>query len=623
MRFVPDGFARRIRQIPEADRSGGTKASSGDRPIWEVVDNENLKKLPNHLKQYIVEQQYERYTPVDHAVWRYVMRQNFAFLKDHAHEAYVDGLARTGIGIERIPSVYEMNDILSRIGWACVTVDGFIPPAAFMEYQAYKVLVIAADMRQINHIEYTPAPDIIHEAAGHAPIIAHPDYAEYLRRIGEIGARAMSSRQDYELYEAIRHLSILKEYPDTDPEEVEAAERLVEERQNNLGTPSEMAKLSRLHWWTVEYGLIGDLDNPKIYGAGLLSSIGESANCLTDKVKKLPYNVDTAEYAFDITTQQPQLFVTPDFKHLLDVLEDFAADMAFQTGGTAGLQKAIHCRNVSTAVFSSGLEVSGVVAEVRTDADGQPTYIKTIGPTALAIDRKLLSGHGKDYHADGFGSPVGRLASLEKNLEELSEGDLVAQGWKTGKRSRLEFESGVTVDGVLEGLRFENGKLILMSFSDCSVKQGDETLFDPSWGTYDMVVGARIPSVFCGAADKDAYDQVSLVAKERTLKLDYDDKARKIHDLYGKIREYREAKATDESIVAIWKEIQDCCPQHWLAPLEILEIVGTRKIFVETAEEIRAFLLTKAADEPRLNKLINDGLFLVDNPGASRVNSNG
>ena len=75
--------------------------------------------------------------------------------------------------------------------------------------------MIACDMRQIHHIEYTPAPDIVHEAAGHAPIIVDREYSNYLQRFGEVGARAMSSKKDFELYQAIRHLSILKEQPNT------------------------------------------------------------------------------------------------------------------------------------------------------------------------------------------------------------------------------------------------------------------------------------------------------------------------------------------------------------------------------------------------------------------------
>src|SRR6185437_832551 len=279
-------------------------------------NNPQVAALPAHLKQFIVEQHYEHYTPVDHAVWRYVMRQNYSYLKDVAYYPYIPGLQKAGLTIEKIPSLQEMNDALAEIGWGAVTVDGFIPPAAFMEYQAYSVLVIAADIRQLKHIEYTPAPDIIHESAGHAPIIADKDYHEYLSYFGSIGAKAMFSAQDFELYEAIRALSILKEMPDAGDEEIKKAEELVAYRQENIGEPSEMALLSRLHWWTVEYGLIGTLENPKIYGAGLLSSIGESVSCLEAEVKKISYSIDAMNQPFDITTKQPQLFVCRDFKHL-------------------------------------------------------------------------------------------------------------------------------------------------------------------------------------------------------------------------------------------------------------------------------------------------------------------
>ncbi len=124
-------------------------------------NNQQVAKLPKHLRQFIVEQNYEKYTPIDQAVWRYVMRQNYSYLKHVAYYPYIKGLNRAGLSIEYIPDLQNMNDNLGKIGWGAVTVDGFIPPAAFMEYQAYRVLVIAADIRQINHIEYTPSPDII------------------------------------------------------------------------------------------------------------------------------------------------------------------------------------------------------------------------------------------------------------------------------------------------------------------------------------------------------------------------------------------------------------------------------------------------------------------------------
>ncbi|HSH39495.1 MAG TPA: aromatic amino acid hydroxylase, partial [Chthoniobacterales bacterium] len=363
------------------------------------MDNAAVAALPKHLLQFAVDQRYDEYTPVDHGVWRFIMRQNTFFLKEYAHKVYFQGLLETGISFERIPRIDEMNEILGRIGWGAVAVDGFIPPAAFMEFQAYKVLVIACDMRQIHHIEYTPAPDIVHEAAGHAPIIVDREYSDYLQRFGEVGAKAMQSRKDFELYEAIRHLSILKELPNPDPEELRHATHEVEYKQANLGAPSEMALLSRLHWWTVEYGLIGTLDKPKIYGAGLLSSIGESVSCLEPNVKKLSYSVDAAQQAFDITTKQPQLFVCRDFQHLSDVLEEFASKMAYRVGGLEGLNKAIECKRAATAQYSSGLQVTGVFTEVFTDENQQPIYMRTSGPTALAYDYKQLDGHGKDYHA--------------------------------------------------------------------------------------------------------------------------------------------------------------------------------------------------------------------------------
>ena len=187
----------------------------------EKYYNQHVKHLPPHLLDYVVDQNYGHYTPIDQAVWRYVMRQNVNYLPSVCHGSYLDGLKKTGLSTEEIPSMYGMTRILKDIGWYAVAVDGFIPPSVFMEFQANNVLVIAADIRQINHIGYTPAPDILHEAAGHAPIIADVEYANYLKKFGQIGAKAFSSSADMELFEAIRELSILKEAPQIDNQLIE------------------------------------------------------------------------------------------------------------------------------------------------------------------------------------------------------------------------------------------------------------------------------------------------------------------------------------------------------------------------------------------------------------------
>jgi phenylalanine-4-hydroxylase len=574
------------------------------------MNNKALALLPKHLLQFAVDQRYDEYTPVDHAVWRFIMRQNIFFLREYAHKLYFQGLLDTGISFDRIPRIEEMNEILGKIGWGGVAVDGFIPPAAFMEFQAYRVLVIACDMRQINHIEYTPAPDIVHEAAGHAPIIVDQEYADYLQRFGEVGARAMSSQKDFELYEAIRHLSILKEQPNPDPVALEKATKLVEERQKNLGEPSEMALLSRLHWWTVEYGLIGPLDKPKIYGAGLLSSIGESVSCLEPNVKKIPYSIDAQNVPFDITTKQPQLFVTRDFQQLAEVLEEFASKMAFRVGGLEGITKAIECKNAATCEYSSGLQVSGVFTEAITH-QGDAVYLRTTGPSALAFGNKELTGHGRDYHAEGFGAPIGNWKSTDKPPETLSDAELAALGIAKDNDAKVEFASGVIVNGRVENILRCDDKLLLITFSNCRVEFGDRVLFEPAWGFFEMAVGTRIVSVFNGAADKDAYNQVALIPRERTIKSPSDEKRKRLESLYAQVRDIRERKVGYERLGEIWETQQKEHADDWLLSMEIFEILDETGQQNALKQQVMTFLNGRKTLDKDNATLIEWGFRLV------------
>jgi phenylalanine-4-hydroxylase len=582
---------------------------------FENYNNPQVSALPMHLKQFVVNQHYEHYTPIDQAVWRYVMRQNYSYLKDVAYYPYIPGLQKAGLTIERIPRLQEMNDALAKIGWGAVTVDGFIPPAAFMEYQAYKVLVIAADIRQLKHIEYTPAPDIIHESAGHAPIIADPDYHHYLSYFGSIGAKAMFSAQDYELYEAIRALSILKEMPDADIAELKKAEDMVAWCQENMGEPSEMALLSRLHWWTVEYGLIGTLENPKIYGAGLLSSIGESATCMSPTVKKLWYNAYTVNYSYDITKQQPQLFVTDTFQNLIDVLEQFADKMAFRIGGAYGLQKGMESKNTCTIVYSSGLQVSGTIADFNKDEQGNPVFIKTMDATALSVNNKQLNGHGKSYHKDGFSSPVGKLKGHAQPLESFTAHDLNTAGIVVGKEAVLHFESGYNVSGLVTEILSQANKIVLITLKNCTVTNNvGQVVFQPEWGNYDMAVGESITSVFCGAADKETFEVIGYKPKTNTYHPEYDANTLALHGLYQQVRDCRQTQANYNALANVWQELRINHTADWLCALEILEVLDHQDVLPVIAAEIQAFLETRATNEPEFTKLINDGLQLIKQP---------
>ena len=573
--------------------------------------NPILDKLPEHLQQFIKPQNYSDYTAINQAVWRYVMRKNVDYLSKVAHKSYLDGLAKTGISIDDIPNMYGMNRILQEIGWAAVAVDGFIPPSAFMEFQAYNVLVIASDIRQLEHIEYTPAPDIIHEGAGHAPIIANPEYAEYLRRFGEIGCKAISSAKDYELYEAVRHLSIIKEAQGTPQDKIDAAEKQIEYLQENMGEPSEMALIRNLHWWTVEYGLIGNVQDPKIYGAGLLSSIGESAWCMTDDVKKIPYSIEAAHTPFDITKPQPQLFVTPDFAYLSQVLEEFANTMALRKGGLSGIKKLINSKELGTIELSTGIQISGNFKSVI-EHENKPVYFQTIGKTALAYREKELVGHSTKHHSDGFGSPIGKLKGINIAIEDMSPRDLKAYNIFEGQTITLDFEGGIKIHGdIITGTRNLRGEIILITFENCTVTHGDTILFKPEFGLYHMAVGERIVSAFNGPADLSSFDLITHKITNTTIKPVKNAKSAQLERYYQQVRDFREGKNTTISRNKVFQELKNNYPTDWLLCVELYELAKTNND-TEFAQEISEHLQNLKQDQPKLGHLIDDGLLLVN-----------
>ncbi len=571
--------------------------------------NPLIERLPAHLKQFIKPQDYSDYTPINQAVWRYVMRKNVSYLSKVAHESYLIGLEKTGLEIDNIPNMYGMNRILKEIGWAAVAVDGFIPPNAFMEFQAYNVLVIASDIRQLEHIEYTPAPDIIHEGAGHAPIIANPEYAEYLRRFGEIGCKAISSSYDYEMYEAIRLLSIVKEAENTPQPVIDAAEKAVNELQNQSIEMSEMAQIRNLHWWTVEYGLIGTVENPKIYGAGLLSSIGESAWCMTDNVKKIPYDISAANQSFDITKPQPQLYVTHDFAHLSFVLEEFANKMALRTGGLSGINKLINSKALGTIELSTGLQISGVFSNVI-EFDGKPVYVQTTGKTALANREKELVGHGTNYHASGFGSPIGKLKGINLAIEDMSPKDLMAYGIYEGKTVTLEFEGDIKVTGdIITGSRNLQGAIIIISFENCTVTHLNTILFQPEWGVFDMAVGKKVVSAFSGPADCNSFDMITHLPNSKTIKAEKTPEKEELESYYREIRTIRENKINSDKAFEIFKIVANKYPNDWLLSLEIAEILHLQKL-ENSLKEVVSYLNNLKTKRPEISHLIENGLEL-------------
>ncbi|MBA4492798.1 aromatic amino acid hydroxylase [Paenactinomyces guangxiensis] len=573
------------------------------------------KKIPAHLLKYVAKQDYTQYTPVNQAVWRYVMRQNYHFLKDRAHSAYRNGLQKSGILMERIPRVEEMDACLQPFGWGAVPIDGLIPGVAFFDFQAHGLLPIATDIRTLEHISYTPAPDIIHEAAGHAPILCDETYAHYVKLFGKIGRNALASKEEHEVFQATRHLSKLMEDPNSTPDIIAAAEKELQEKVEQSDVISEATQISRLYWWTVEYGLIGDCDRPSIYGAGLLSSTGESRHCLSDQVKKLPFDLETCiQTDYDVTRPQPQLFVCKDFGQLIEAVELFSRRMAFKTGGTQGLIKAVRSGDTATAEYSSGLQVSGTFDKLTFDDHGEAVYLQTMGPTALAHGGKELPGHGKAMHSDGFGSPVGKAKGFHKPLELLSPADLHLYDIHIGSKIEWNFESGIRVHGVIKDWICRQNRILLLTLSSCTVVYRDKILFRPEWGDYDLAVGEKITSVFAGAADPEQFFADVVEHEQQSGQTHQLPSLSTLDHLYRAVRYVREGKESITILPTIVRTLNDLYPEDWLLRIEILELLAQTPLFAKhpIKKQVEEHLLQLTEKKPRLKSLIDNGMKLVN-----------
>lgn len=370
--------------------------------------------------------------------------------------------------------------------------------------------------------------------------------------------------------------------------------------------PSEIALIRNLHWWTVEYGLVGNINDPKIYGAGLLSSIGESEWCLKDEVKKIPYTIDAAYQGFDITKPQPQLYVTPDFAYLQEVLEEFANTMAVRKGGWRGLKKLIESKQIGTIELSTGLQISGVFSQKIKNEDNEVVFFKTVGPTALSYREKEVIGHGVAAHKHGFSSPLGKLKGINLAIENMGPRDLQAYNFYDGKPISFEFESGIVVKGLnVTGIRNLRGELMLIQFTDCTVTYKNEILFSPEMGDFDMAVGKEIVSAFTGAADYNSFPIIQKPSRVKTISSESSEKVKQLNSLYAEVRNIRKnyTSTNKEQLLIIFETLKINYPSDWLLVLEIYELIKDKNVL--------EYLINLKQTKPKVAHLIDAGIQLV------------
>ena len=534
-----------------------------------------INKIPHHLKKYIVEQNYNDYTAIDQACWKFIMKISISFFKKNADSSYLKGLKKTGVTIDKIPKIKEINKALIKIGWQAVCVRGFIPPHAFMEFQSLRIMPIAADMRSHKNLTYTPSPDIVHEAAGHLPIIVNKDYSNYLSKYGEIAIKALMSNEDLNLYYAIRDLSDIKEKPNSTRYMIKKYEKKLNNAYDNITFTSESALLSRMNWWTVEYGLIKKNNKTNIFGAGLLSSVAESENSLKKNVKKIPLNLNCIKYNYDITEQQPQLFVTPNFKYLSKLLTQLSKKMSFQKGGIYGIKEAYKCNSICTIKLDSSVEISGII-ERYIIYKNNISFIKLKGPAQISYNNEQIKGQGPDFHYHGYSCPIGKIKKYNKPISELTNNQQNNLNLKKNKYIELDFLGGIKLKGKIIKLYKKKSKLILLSLENCLIKKKNEILFMPEWGQFDLICGDNIVSVYNGPADRNNYYKSineNIEEKFNRYNIIKLNKKIKLEMYFEKIENFKNQTNKKEKIKKLYENFKQNNLNDWLFKYQILEIL--------------------------------------------------
>ena len=533
-----------------------------------------LDKLPAFLQEYCSEQDMNKYTARNHAVWRYIMRRALPFFRKHAVDVYEDGLTKTGLPLDRVPNIDYMDKVLQDMGWGAVPVCGFIPPWAFLEFQARKILPIATDIRSADHIGYTPAPDIVHEAAGHAPILPDVGYAKYLEKYGQLCTKAIYSQDDTRIFEAIRYLSDIKEKPESSTEDIERAENNLKDAVSKYTYVSEQTRVARMSWWTNEYGLVGSLKDPKIYGAGLLSSVTESKNIYTANVKKVRLSIDCINQGYDITKPQPQLFVAEDMQHLISVLGKLDETLAYRKGGTYAVDLGKESGAITTTVLDSGLEISGILTESEADKDSIE-FLKWSGPVQLCLNGSQLKDQGVERHPEGFSTPLGRLASFpEKSVSQMTKTEWERAGLKKGP-CELEFSTGFILKAELLEV-VENPKTglpIYGTFTNCLLTKNGKTYYHPDWGLFDMPFGESVSSVYGGPSDRInyGYSELSEITTVPGRETPFTTEELTLFKGYQRLRDLRDSGMTEKELMTLAETGIRDYPNEWLYLLEIYE----------------------------------------------------
>ena len=265
----------------------------------------------------VVEQRWSSYSREDHQTWATLFERQRDVLRDRACREFLDNQQRFGMTPDAIPRFDELNEVLAKAtGWQLVGVEGLLPELTFFEHLANRRFPVTWWIRRPDQVDYIAEPDLFHDLFGHVPLLLNPVFADYMQAYGRGGVKAHG---------------------------VDAA---------------ALVNLTRLYWYTVEFGLIREAGGLRIYGSGIVSSKGESIHSLESaapnrigfdlrRIMRTRYRIDTYQKTYFVIDGFDQLMeaTRPDFRPIYAELADqpsipagevLASDHVFQRGSGEG-----------------------------------------------------------------------------------------------------------------------------------------------------------------------------------------------------------------------------------------------------------------------------------------------
>ncbi len=247
-----------------------------------------------------LKQHYENYTAEDQAVWKILFERQIKILPGAATSEFMKGIPKVAFTAEAIPDFEATNKLLQGLtGWSLAAVPGIVNDELFFDLMSNRRFPATTWLRKMSQLDYLEEPDMFHDVFAHVPLLSNQLFADFLQSLSRIG-------------------------------------------QPYVGNPYAIELLSRIYWYSVEFGLIRENGALRIYGAGILSSAGETAYCLSDKPMHLPYSVAAIlDTPYRKDTFQDTYFMIESYEQLYDSLPEITALLATKVGNFEASNKIL------------------------------------------------------------------------------------------------------------------------------------------------------------------------------------------------------------------------------------------------------------------------------------------